>query len=79
MKRVDVSKHVLISKHVVLSQREKADLLRKYNITVSSLPRILKDDPAIAKLSAKEEDVVKILRNSATAGEAVFYRVVMSG
>lgn len=79
MKRVDVSKHVLIPKHVVLSQREKADLLKRYKITVESLPCILKEDPAVAHLSAKEGDVIKILRKSPTAGEATFYRVVVSG
>ena len=79
MKRVDVSKHVLIPKHVVLSQREKADLLKRYKITVESLPRILKEDPAVAHLSAKDGDVIKILRKSPTAGEATFYRVVVSG
>ena len=77
MKRVDVSKHVLIPKHAVLSQREKADLLERYNITISSLPRILKEDPAIAHFSAKDGDVVKIIRKSLTAGESTFYRVIV--
>ena len=77
MKRVDVSKHVLIPKHAVLSQREKADLLERYNITISSLPRILKEDPAIARFSAKDGDVVKIIRKSLTAGESTFYRVIV--
>ena len=40
------------------------------------LPKIRKDDPAIAKLNADANDVIKILRKSPTAGEAVFYRGV---
>ena len=76
MKKLDLTKHLLIPKHVKLNDKETQDLLKRYNITLNNLPKISKGDPAISPLSAKPGDVIKILRNSATAGESVFYRVV---
>ena len=73
-----VAKHVLIPEHLKLSEKEKKELLEKYNITLQELPKILKDDPAIASLNAKPGDVIKITRKSVTAGEAIFYRGVIN-
>jgi DNA-directed RNA polymerase subunit H len=75
-KKLKIDKHSLIPKHVKLSDKEKEALLKKYNITLSELPKILKDDPAIQSIGAKSGDVIKIIRKSPTAGEAVFYRGV---
>ncbi len=71
-----VSKHILIPKHIKLNDKEKKELLEKYNISLKELPKILKDDPAITNLKVKPGDVIKIIRKSPTAGEAVFYRGV---
>ncbi len=76
-KKADI-KHLLIPKHIKLSDKEKEDLLEQYKITTSNLPRIYKSDPAVEDLGVKPGDVVKIVRKSPTAGEAVFYRVVMN-
>ncbi len=77
-KDVDVSKHVLVPKHVKLSEKEKKDLFEQYVADLRDLPRMYKDDPAIQGLDVKEGDVIKIFRKSATAGEAIFYRRVVS-
>ena len=78
MKKIDVKKHILVPKHQKLSEREKDELLSRYSIAVSDLPRILKTDTALAGMGAKTGDVVKIMRKSHTSGSAVFYRVVVS-
>lgn len=78
-KGFDITKHVLVPKHVKLNDKEKNKLLETYNISIKELPRILKNDPAIANLKAKEGDVIKIVRKSLTVNETVFYRGVMSG
>ena len=78
-KKFDVTKHQLVPKHVKVSEKEKAEILKKYNITVKELPKILLDDPALTNLEVKVDDVVKIIRNSPTAGEFVFYRCVVHG
>jgi len=71
-----IKNHILIPKHIKLSAKEKQALFEKYNITSTEFPKISKNDPAIFKLNVKEGDIIKIVRQSPTAGEAIFYRVV---
>ncbi len=73
-----IKKHILIPKHVKLSVKEKEELFKKYNISLKELPKIMKDDTAIASLNVKEGDVIKIIRESPTAGKTEFYRGVSS-
>ncbi len=77
-KEIDVSKHVLVPKHVKLNEKEKKDLFEQYVADLRDLPRVYKDDPAIQGLDVKEGDIIKIFRKSPTAGEAIFYRRVVS-
>lgn len=71
-----VSKHILVPQHIKISEKEKKKLFEKYGVSLKELPKILIDDPAIAKLNVKPGDVIKVIRKSPTAGEAVFYRGV---
>jgi DNA-directed RNA polymerase subunit H (RpoH/RPB5) len=71
-----VDKHILTPKHQKLSEKDKAQLLERYNVTSKELPKIVKTDAAIASLGLKTGDIVKITRSSATAGQSFFYRVV---
>ncbi|MBW2996168.1 DNA-directed RNA polymerase subunit H [Candidatus Woesearchaeota archaeon] len=77
-KKIVIKKHILIPKHVKLSEKEKKELFQKYNISLKELPKIKKDDPAIFSLTVKEGDIIKIIRQSPTAGEVEFYRGVVS-
>jgi DNA-directed RNA polymerase subunit H len=77
-KDLDVSKHVLVPKHVKLSEKEKKELFEQYVADLRDLPRVFRDDPAIQGLDVKEGDVIKIIRKSPTAGEALFYRRVVN-
>lgn len=72
----DSIQHVLVPKHTKLSDAEKKALLEKYNITVRELPKIPQTDSALAGMDVKQGDVVKISRDSPTAGKATFYRGV---
>ncbi len=72
----DVTKHFLVPKHQKLSEAEAKKVLERYAVDLQSLPKILKDDPVIAKLSVKGGDIIKIERSSKTAGTSVYYRVV---
>ena len=75
----DVNKHILVPKHAKMSEAEKEKLLQKYLIEARSLPKIFKSDSALAKLTVKEGDVIKIERESKTAGVTTYYRVVVDG
>ncbi|MEM4263528.1 MAG: DNA-directed RNA polymerase subunit H [Candidatus Woesearchaeota archaeon] len=74
----DVTKHMLVPKHSIASDAEKKKIIQRYCLTGQELPRILKTDPAIINLKPKEGDIIKIIRNSPTAGKAIFYRRVVS-
>ena len=77
-KKLLIKKHDLIPVHIKLSGKEKQALLEKYRISLKELPKIKLDDSAIAKLNVKPGDVIKIIRESPTAGESIFYRGVSS-
>jgi len=77
-KKIIIKKHVLMPEHIKLSEKEKQEVLERYNISLKELPKIKKDDPAIASLNVKVGDVIKIIRTSPTAAETVFYRGVVS-
>lgn len=76
--KIDISSNVLVPKHSKLSDKEKEKLLEKYSINFNKLPKILVTDPAISGLEPKEGDVIRIIRPSATAGSAIFYRGVVN-
>lgn len=79
MTEVDISKHKFVPKHAILNDKEKKELLKKYNITLNQLPRMITSDPMVKKLDAKVGDVIKITRISSTAGSIPYYRVVVKG
>ncbi len=76
-KKLLIKKHILIPKHIKLSEKEKKELFEKYGISLKELPKIKLDDPAIVSLKVKAGDVIKIIRQSPTAGESMFYRGVI--
>lgn len=78
MAKFDVSKHVLVPKHTKVSEKEKKELFEKFGIEMQNLPRIFLNDPAIQTIDIKEGDIVKITRNSPTAGVSVYYRRVVA-
>lgn len=73
-----VSDHVLVPKHELCSEEEKKRIFERYKVQAFQLPRITANDPAIRHLGCKVGDLIKITRNSETAGEATFYRIVSS-
>lgn len=77
LKKLDIERHTLVPKHLILNENEKEKLLKKYGIMLKQLPRILVSDPIIKIINGKVGDVVKIIRKSPTAGESVYYRVVV--
>ena len=76
-KEFNVLTHDLVPEHIILKEDEIKEVLEKFNITVEQLPKILEKDPAIKEIDGEPGDVVKIIRESPTAGVSLYYRLVV--
>ncbi len=67
--------HILQPKHSKLNEKEVQEILKKFNISKSQLPKILSNDTALPE-GCVIGDIVKIERNE---GDKVnlYYRVVV--
>jgi len=74
---LDISRHKLVPLHVIISEKERNDLMEKYKIQPDQLPKILNRDPVAVSIDAKPGQIIKIIRKSHTAKEAVAYRLVV--
>ncbi|RLI78134.1 DNA-directed RNA polymerase subunit H [Archaeoglobales archaeon] len=69
--------HMLVPKHEVLNKEEAEELLRSLGVKKEQLPKIKATDPIAKEIGAKVGDIVKITRESLTAGKSVAYRLVI--
>jgi DNA-directed RNA polymerase subunit H len=79
MVEFDVRKHKLVPKHEVLPPERARQVLERYRVTPHQLPLIKASDPAAKAIGAKPGDILKITRDSPTAGKAIIYRYVIEG
>jgi len=75
--QLDIMGHKLVPFHMITTEKEKEEIFQKYNITPDQLPKILNTDPVCVSIGAQPGQIVKIIRKSQTAKEAVIYRLVV--
>ena len=75
--QVLVPDHIYVPKHEIIPKSEAEKILKKYNCKPTELPLIFVNDPAIMGLGVKPGDMIKITRDSPTAGESLYYRYVV--
>lgn len=75
---INVEDHEAVPEHRKLDEEETEEVLEKYGAEKDDLPKIERTDAALKNKDGIEVgDVIKIVRDSPTAGEAVYYRVVV--
>ena len=72
-----VPEHVYVPKHEIMTKKEAQKVLEEFNCKPTELPLIFVTDPAILGLGVKPGDMIRIKRQSGTAGESVYYRYVV--
>jgi len=75
----NIFEHSLVPKHEIITPEEKQKLLDEYRVKPYQLPRIQSSDPAAKAIGARPGDIVRIIRDSPTAGKYIAYRYVVEG
>ncbi len=75
--KFDVRQHVLVPKHEILSKEKAREILERYKIVPHQLPLIKSSDPVANALGAKPGDILRITRDSPTAGKAIVHKYVI--
>ena len=73
----NIFKHMLVPVHEVLTEKEREEIFKRYRVKVYQLPRIAASDPAVIAIGGRPGDIVRIVRDSPTAGKHVVYRQVV--
>lgn len=71
--------HTLVPKHEIVAPGEREKLLNDYRVQPYQLPRLRASDPGAKAIGAKPGDIVRIIRDSPTAGKYTSYRYVVEG
>ena len=75
----NIFNHRLVPIHEILSSEERGNLLSEYRVQPYQLPRVNVSDPAVKAIGARPGDIVRIIRDSPTAGKYIAYRYVVEG
>jgi DNA-directed RNA polymerase subunit H len=70
--------HKMVPNHEILNEEDLNKVLSEYKVDKEQLPKIRISDPSAVSVKAKVGDVVRITRDSQTAGKSYFYRLVIA-
>jgi DNA-directed RNA polymerase subunit H (RpoH/RPB5) len=76
---VNVFESKLVPKARVLSEEEAKEMLKKFNIHLRDLPKILGGDPVCKKIGAVSGQVVEFTRDAELYGHSKYFRLVVGG
>ena len=74
--KIDIQDHILVPTHEIMTEDEIANEFSDVEYDFKDLPKIKSGDPVVKAIDAKPGDVLRITRESQTAGVFVTYRIV---
>ncbi|MEE0938829.1 DNA-directed RNA polymerase subunit H [Methanobrevibacter sp.] len=74
--KIDIQDHMLVPTHEIMTEEEIADEFSDVEYDFKNLPKIRSEDPVVKAIEAKPGDILRITRESQTAGVFVTYRIV---
>ena len=74
--KIDIQDHILVPTHEIMTEDEIADEFSDVEYDFKDLPKIRSEDPVVKAIGAKPGDVLRLTRESQTAGVFVTYRIV---
>ncbi len=74
-----VSDHIYVPKHEIVQEEDIGKILKNYNAKLEQFPYISVSDPVVKEIGGRPGDLVRISRQSPTAGEMSYYRFVVEG
>ena len=74
--KIDIQNHMLVPKHEIMTEEEISEEFSDVDYDFKDLPKIKSKDPVVKAIEAKPGDVLRITRESQTAGVFITYRIV---
>lgn len=73
----NILKHTLVPKHIIINENEVNEMKEKYNIIDihNQIPQISRFDPVSIAIGLRPGKLCKIIRNSPTSINSIFYRI----
>lgn len=71
---IDLFLHDLVPEHDIVTEKEIVEIEKEYGVSREQLPKIKAGDPAAKAIGARPGDVIRIKRESETAGHHTVYR-----
>ena len=74
---IDVRDHEAVPTHEKMDEDEVEEVLEKFDTETDKLPKIERTDAALKQMDVEEGDVIRIERESPTAGKTTYYIIVV--
>ena len=74
--KIDIQDHMLVQKHEIMTEEEISEEFSDVDYDFKDLPKIKANDPVVEAIGAEPGNVLRITRESQTAGVFVTYRIV---
>ena len=74
--QIDIQDHMLVPKHEIMSEKDISVEFSDVDYDFKNLPKIKSEDPVVEAIGAQPGNVLRITRESQTAGVFVTYRIV---